>query len=316
MTPTVPAAPRRTPAALAAALVAMLVVAGPARAQDPLDQTIDADQATATGPATLADGHVDIGPRFHEGAWTLMVHDDAEIPAVWRTLADTVIAVTDTAVQTVPDDPTYDFLGVDPGTPVHVIPQVQQSGVVWVGWNTQDPEVLDRIDQGATLTLLGVQGPGELIMYLQAGNLTEPDVLWRSTETDRQPLFIEVNTHTHANWVFTEPGTYLAEVEIAATLVGGEEVVDTETLRFAVGDQADADEARAATFTQPTAPPDVEASPAREADDEESTSGGGTAGLLVLAVAAVLVLAVVAVVLRSSRAKRRARVEATREVGR
>ncbi|HWL41752.1 MAG TPA: choice-of-anchor M domain-containing protein, partial [Ilumatobacter sp.] len=173
--------PHRAAMLLAAALV---TAAAPATAAaqappttdpgDPLAQTIDADQQIATGPAELSSGHVDIGPRLAGDDWALMVHDDSVIPSVWRSLDDAVIQVTDDALQTVPDDPTYGFLGVDPGTEVHVVPQVQRPGVVWVGWNTQDPEVLARIDRGATLTLLGVQGPGALTMYLQAGNLTEP----------------------------------------------------------------------------------------------------------------------------------------------
>jgi hypothetical protein len=111
-------------AIVAAALT--LTVPAVADAQQPpdsapdaaLEQRIDADQSLVTGPATLARGHVDVGPRFVDGAWTLLAHDDTVVPSVWRRLEETVLRVGDAARQTVPDDPTYDFLGVEPGTDV------------------------------------------------------------------------------------------------------------------------------------------------------------------------------------------------------
>ncbi|HWL43753.1 MAG TPA: choice-of-anchor M domain-containing protein, partial [Ilumatobacter sp.] len=220
----------------------------------------------------------------------------------------------DAATQTVPDDPTYAFLGVEPGTDVHVVPQVQNPDVVWVGWNTQEPNVMAVIDRGVTLTLLGVQGPGSMTVYLQAGNLSAPDVLWQSTRAEAQPLWVEVNTHTHANWVFTEPGIYLVQVEASADLIDGQHVAAVSTLRFAVGDAASADEARQATFIQtvpatastPTSTPAAATANDSDADD---SGGGGAVIVVVVAVAVLLAAAVVAVVVRGGRAKRRAEEE-------
>jgi surface-anchored protein len=296
----------------AVAVLLALAAMTPVIAQDAegpaLDQTIERDQPVVTGQAVLGDGHIDIGPRFVDGAFTLLVHDDAVIPSVWRTLEDSVLHVGDGALQTVPADPTYAFLGVEPGRDVHVLPQVQRPGVVWVGWNTQDPEVMERIQRGATLTLLRVDGPGELIMYLQSGALGDPEVLWQSTQPERQPIWVEVNTHTHANWVFTEPGVYLVEVEISADLVSGEAVSDVRTLRFSIGDATEPTEAfgveLAAAPREPT--PAAEAAAAPEPDDPSAGTGGPV--LLWVLAAAVVVLAggAVAVVARGEGARRRA----------
>ncbi|HEU5149329.1 MAG TPA: choice-of-anchor M domain-containing protein [Iamia sp.] len=302
-----------------AALVA-LALAAPAGAQattEPdLDQTIDADQGTATGPADLALGHVDMGPRFVDGDWTLMIHDDAVEPSVWRSLDDAVLQVGDTALLPVPDDPNYDFLGLEAGTEVHVVPQTQAPDVVWLGWNTQDPEVLDAVDRGVTMSLLGVDGPGTVTMYLQAGNLEPPDVLWTSETDEAQPVWVELDTHTHANWVFSEPGVYLLRVEVAADLISGATVTDTRTVRFAVGDATDPDDARAAAFDGPVAEapaggagegaaggPGPAGAPAGGGDE-----GGVPLGLVAAGLGAALVLVAVATVLgvRGSRAKRRA----------
>lgn len=303
---------RRVLATVAAA--ALLVPVGAAAAQeqppppggDPnggLDQTIDSGQAVATDRKVLSAGHVDVGPRFTDGEWTLMVHDASSEPSVWRHLDRTVFQVSDAAVLPVPDDPAYEFIG-EPGTRVHVLPQVQNPDVVWVGWNTQDPEVMETIDGGATLTLSGVDGPGELFVYLQAGNFGDADVLWDSTNNERQDLWVDVNTHTHANWVFTKPGVYVVRVEVTADLVDGRTVTDTQALRFAVGDATDVETAFAADLpaaAQET--PSVQPAASQDTGD----GGGSSPGLFVIGgIALLLLIGVVVVVMRGRAAKRAA----------
>ncbi|EWC59396.1 hypothetical protein UO65_5342 [Actinokineospora spheciospongiae] len=286
-----------------AAVLAAVLLTPAAAAQPPpddLEQTIAPDQPVAPERAVLARGHVDLGPRHDDGAWRLMVHDDSAAPAVWRALDRTVLRVPDQAVLPVPDDPAYSFLG-EPGRPVHVLPQTQDPDVPWIGWNTQDPRVIDSVDRGVTLTLTGVEGPGEVFVYLQAGNFAGADVLWDSTKAERQDIWVDTNTHTHANWVFTAPGVYLVRVEVHADLVDGSRVGDPATLRFAVGDATDAEAAFAAT---PQAPPASREPVAGTAAEPESGSGPAVA-LGVAAVALALAAGVVVVVVRGRAAKRR-----------
>ncbi|MFV2110023.1 choice-of-anchor M domain-containing protein [Micromonospora sp. LOL_015] len=291
------------------ALLAMTLAAQPASpvaqpsSPDPaLDQSIAPDQPVAAEPAVLDAGHVDLGPRYVDDEWTLLIHDDAATP-VWRDPDRTVLQVTDAALRAVPDDPTYGFLGVPAGTDVHVVPQVQHPDVVWVGWNTQDPRVMQTIDRGVTLELADVDGPGEVVMYLQDGTFSEPQVLWRSTEPPGQPMWVEVNTHTHANWVFTAPGVYLIAVRASADLVGGERVSATRHLRFAVGDATSTDEALAAQPGEVAALPPAGSDDAASADDVGGTGPWPVIGLVVVAV--VLAGALVVVVLRGRAVRRR-----------
>jgi putative ABC transporter-associated repeat protein len=297
--------------ALPGALLAATALLAPATAvaqppSDDLEQTIDADQPVATDRAVLAQGHVDLGPRYVDGEWTLMVHDDSTDPSVWRSLDRSVFQVSDKALLPVPADPAYSFAG-EPGTRVYVVPQVQNPDVAWIGWNTQDPEVMATIDGGVTLTLTGVDGPGELFVYLQAGNFGNADVLWDSTKDERQDIWVDVNTHTHANWIFTKPGVYLVQVEVAADLVDGSTVSDTATLRFAIGDATDVEPAFAATAeaTSNTAAADASGDDGAAAEDGDG-SGSSVAVLVIGAVALVLVIGVVIVVVRGRAAKRRA----------
>ncbi|MFV2124188.1 choice-of-anchor M domain-containing protein [Micromonospora sp. LOL_013] len=291
------------------ALLAMTLAAQPASpvaqpsSPDPaLDQSIAPDQPVAAEPAVLDAGHVDLGPRYVDDEWTLLIHDDAATP-VWRDPDRTVLQVTAAALRAVPDDPTYGFLGVPAGTDVHVVPQVQHPDVVWVGWNTQDPRVMQTIDRGVTLELADVDGPGEVVMYLQDGTFSEPQVLWRSTEPPGQPMWVEVNTHTHANWVFTAPGVYLIAVRASADLVGGERVSATRHLRFAVGDATSTDEALAAQPGEVAALPPAGSDDAASADDVGGTGPWPVIGLVVVAV--VLAGALVVVVLRGRAVRRR-----------
>ncbi|MEV5630890.1 choice-of-anchor M domain-containing protein [Micromonospora tulbaghiae] len=290
--------------------VLLVLATGPAaaRAAQPapdLSQSIAADQPLATGRATLTTGHVDIGPRYVDGRWTLLIHDGTQAQPVWRNPDETLLRVSDAALQTVPDDPAYAFLGVDAGKQVHVVPQTQNQNVVWLGWNTQDPRVIHTIDRGVTLTLLGVRGPGTLTTYLQSGNLAPPQPLWRSTETKAQPFWAEVNTHTHANWVFSEPGVYLVAVRASADLISGGTATATGTLRFAVGDGTDIEEAFAAQ-ADPPAPADPPAAAGDRAGTGEPAGSSRTPLLAALAgSAALLALGLVLVVVRGRAVRRR-----------
>jgi surface-anchored protein len=296
-----------------AVVLALLCLPAPAtgqdRGEDPsLEQRIDARQRVATGRKVLSSGHVDVGPRFVDGEWTLMIHDDAAEESVWRAAGQTVLRVTDDALLRVPDDPAYAFLPAEPGADVYVVSQTQDPDVVWVGWNTQDPEVMETIDRGVTMTLEGIQGPGELAVYLQSGDFAEPQVLWNSAGAAK-PVWVDVNTHTHANWVFSAPGVYLVRVKISADLIDGTTVADTRELRFAVGSSASTGEAYAASWRGPSVDSeDQEPAAGREASGGPAATAVAAIGLGAIGVAAGLV----AVVLRGSRAKRRARSTAVR----
>lgn len=299
---------RRTLRAGALAALLLALTAAPALAADDLDQRIDDGQEVAADRAELGAGHVDLGPRYDEdGAWSLMVHDDTDAAgSVWRDLDRTVLRVHDAATQVVPDDPAYAFLGVAPGEEVLVVPQTQDPDVVWIGWNTQDPHVMETVDRGVTLSLTDVEGPGELVVYLQDGGFGEPDVLWDSTVPDAQPLWVDVNTHTHANWVFTRPGVYLVTVEAGADLVDGTTATATGTLRLAVGDDVPVAEAydAAPAAAAPSAPTARETTEPRRTDAGEGSATPLVVGGVVAA--ALLLLLAVGLTARGRSARRRA----------
>ena len=211
------------------------------RGERALTQTLSAEQPVASGRIEISAGHVDMGPRFNNGKFELMLHDDHGESPVWRSLDEVIYRGSDKAILEVPNDPRYSFVGAPAGSKVYVIPQTETKGVIWPGWNTQDPQLVSKLNRGVNLTLEQVSGPGTFSLYLENGNFSAPQVLWSSTKNEPQKLWVEKNTHTHANWVFTAPGEYLLKVTASAELSDGSTVTDTRYLKFAVGDSASAD---------------------------------------------------------------------------
>ena len=211
------------------------------RGERTLTQTLSAEQPVASGRIEISAGHVDMGPRFNNGKFELMLHDDHGETPVWRSLDEVIYRGSDKAILEVPNDPRYSFVGAPAGSKVYVIPQTETKGVIWPGWNTQDPQLVSKLNRGVNLTLEQVSGPGTFSLYLENGNFSAPQVLWSSTKSEPQKLWVEKNTHTHANWVFTAPGEYLLKVTASAELSDGSTVTDTRYLKFAVGDSASAD---------------------------------------------------------------------------
>lgn len=306
----------RTPLTMITGVVlAALTVLAPssgafAEGDDALDQTLDPNQAQGTGQVVLDRGHVDFGPTLNTGEWIIQAHDDTATPSYWRHLEDVVMKVNDTALLPVPDSAAYSFLGQEPGTEVWVVPQTQKSDVVWAGWNTQEPNVLNSLNLGTTLSVLAIDGPGDVVVYLQSGNFGDPEPLWSSLDPFPQQSWIEVNTHTHANWVFTQPGIYLVDIQFDAELTTGETVTARDTLRFAVGDATDPQPAFTMTTT---AEPDATAAPDEDTTSSADPQAGDSDNILAFvvwgvvgAVVVALIIAILVVVIASRRAKARA----------
>ena len=305
---------------LSALLVsALLVIVGaPSALADPTDpdlaQSVAAHEAWSSEASEISVGHVDLGPRLIDGQWRAGLRHDAEGGAVWRDPNQTVLRVSDAAIMTAPDSADYPFLSDVVGKPVYVIPQTQNPGVVWLGWNTQDPAVTATIDRGLTMRVGPVSGPGRAWLFLQSGTFGKPLLLADSGAAPGD-VWIDSGTHVHANWAFSAPGVYTATVTFSGTTTSGEAVRATTTLRFAVGDSASASEALAMAAPASDAPSasasqgSASGAPnAQRSGDQGATSGASEGGLpdwaflVIVAVALLSVLVIgVLVVARAHR---------------
>ena len=256
---------------LAVIVSAFIVIVGaPSSVADPspdpdLAQSVAAHEEWSNEASEISVGHVDLGPRLIDGQWRAGLRHDAESGAVWRDPNQTVLRVNDAAIMTAPDSADYPFLADVAGKPVYVVPQTQNPGVVWLGWNTQDPAVTATIDRGLTMRVGPVSGPGRAWLFLQSGTFGKPLLLADSGAAPGD-VWIDSGTHVHANWAFSAPGTYTATVTFLGTTTAGEAVAASTTLRFAVGDAASASEALAM------------AAPAASGSGSGSGSGAPAAG--------------------------------------
>lgn len=210
----------------------------PGRAATPsadpaLEQNVAANEPTSQTPAVIEAGHVDLGPRLIGGKLTVSLRDDSAASPVWRDPNKTVLRVREGALIQVPQGEDYKFLA--DSKRVYVLPQTQKTQLVWLGWNTQDPAVTKLIQGGVNMRIEQVKGPGRSWLILQEGTFGKPKVLADSAAS-AQDIWVDTNTHVHANWIFSKPGIYLVKVSFKATGVDGKTYQATTTLRFAVGD--------------------------------------------------------------------------------
>ena len=302
----------------------LVIVGAPSSFADPspdpdLAQSVAAHEEWSNEASEISVGHVDLGPRLIDGQWRAGLRHDAETGAVWRDPNQTVLRVSDAAIMTAPDSDDYPFLADVAGKPVYVVPQTQNPGVVWLGWNTQDPAVTATIDRGLTMRVGPVSGPGRAWLFLQSGTFGKPLLLADSGAAPGD-VWIDSGTHVHANWAFSAPGTYTATVTFLGTTTAGEAVSASTTLRFAVGDAASASEALAmaapaaadsasagaSASSSGAAPSASGAAPASSSSASGAASGGlpDWAFLVIIAVVAVSLLVIGALVVARSRRSR------------
>lgn len=206
-----------------------------------------------SGRAVFTEGHIDLNVLLRDGVGLgLFAHDATVDPPVWSDIDEIVIAVSDDALQSLPEDPAYNFVGADAGSPVHVLDLVGQPGLPWLGWSAEDAETLAALTHDISVELMSTTGPGLVSMFIPTGVSGDPQIIWRSDVSTPQTLTIAANSHGHGTWVFSKPGVYTLEVFITATLASGELSSRTQFLRFAVGSDVDPMDAFAVSSTEPS----------------------------------------------------------------
>lgn len=205
-----------------------------------LQQTVtESEDVAPQGETTvITHGHVDVAVKFVDNQWTFLARDDSGATPVWRELDDIVFVLGPAARQTLPES-GYEFVGEKPGSRVWVVGQTEVAGTPWIGWSTQAPSTVSRVNGSVKLTFEGHQGEGFFTNFLQSGNFGAPQVLFTSAEAGAQTINVDVNTHAHTNWVFTQPGIHLIRLSAQATTKDGENVTAAKNLRFVVTEETD-----------------------------------------------------------------------------
>ena len=231
------------------------------------------------GRTKISHGHLDIQATLKDRQLSVGLRDDSGIID-----ADSTVRPLDSVVWTVSEnarrvrtermaDEKLNFMG-PVGTAFYGLPQTQQSGLPWPGYNTQDIDY-SQLRGPVRLHVVPRVMPEGARFGMFTESLNGADVLLDST-TGKTTIDIDYATHAHANWVFSEPGQYMFDVHYSATLADGTEVSSpVQQLAVAVGkDASDACSFETAVPKDPNAASD-DFSGVRRVD---SATPGGTAG--------------------------------------
>ena len=126
----------------------------------------------------------------------------------------------------------------------YLLPQTQRSDLIWPGWDTQGARDVGAVD----LEFVEVTGPGEVYLF-QTGSFGSLDAVLEGGATRLESGAViaqEEPAHVHANWLFTEPGTY--QMRVVAT--GGGVSSNEATYTWVVGDGEAAPAAKAEAPTE------------------------------------------------------------------
>lgn len=234
------------------------------------------------GRAKISHGHLDIQATLKDRQLSVGLRDDSGIID-----ADSTVRPLDSVVWTVSEnarrvrtermaDEKLNFMG-PVGTAFYGLPQTQQSGLPWPGYNTQDIDY-SQLRGSVRLHMVPKVMPEGARFGMFTESLNGADVLLDST-TGKTTIDIDYATHAHANWVFSEPGQYMFDVHYSATLADGTEVNSpVQQLAVAVGKKAsDACSFETAVPKDPNAAAD-DFSGVRRVDSATPGGAGGNAG--------------------------------------
>ncbi|RMI41324.1 choice-of-anchor M domain-containing protein [Streptomyces triticirhizae] len=191
--------------------------------------------ASAAAPTVLSTGHVDVvGVELTDGAFQVHVHDEAS--GVEYDPADVVLQALPGSAYTVPGGGCHDFLGA-PGDTVYRLPQTQNPELLWAGLSA-------HIDDGVlagdafTLSLESVTGPGDVSVYQDGLCAADARFFDSGDGIDGADVAeLDAHSHVHANWAFTEPGSYTVSFTVSGTLADGSAVpAVTEDFTFSVAE--------------------------------------------------------------------------------
>lgn len=196
-------------------------------------------------------GHIDaFNVTADGGELTLDLKEDATGTHVRRAPEDVELVVgKDAYTERTAEVPEIGKAG-------YLLPQTQRAELIWPGWDTQGARDVGAID----LEFVEVTGPGEVHLF-QTGSFGSLDAVLEggATRVESGAVIAQQEpAHVHANWLFTEPGTY----QMRVVAKGGGSSSNEATYTWVVGDgeaapaapaQATTSETSAKT-TAPTAP--------------------------------------------------------------
>lgn len=194
------------------------------------------------GRLVLDEGHVDVlALALEDGELVLNTKDDTRLhdsAAVVRDPDDLVFHATPASEHVLGANfanPGYDQVGA-PGDTRWYLPDVQQNGLLFAGWDTNGVPNGALAGNAIDLVLDDIEGPGDLVM-LTVDDFGDAEVKIDTKDALPQAIATRSRTHAHINWFFSEPGVYTLSWQARATAADGTALASaTRDYLFVVGE--------------------------------------------------------------------------------
>ena len=186
----------------------------------------------------LISGHADIGVNFTGGTWDLHVHQHEPDTEYEPEEALLYVGVDAQTIRN--SDASYDFLGVPAGSTVYILPDIENTNLLFLGIGGEELGQGLLAGDVATLRLASVSGPGEFSVWQSGLTPTTPNLMMATSNGIGASDVFEVaaGSHSHANFAFTQVGVY--EVTFVASgldSTGNATNSGMVTYHFQVGNQ-------------------------------------------------------------------------------
>lgn len=174
------------------------------------------DGATVDGETFLFGLHDEFVPEFNAHEIRALGVFDAATPPLTRPAAS-----------------QWDFLGVDAGEPIYILPEGGVPNTLpYLGFSTEHPSVA-AFDE-VKITLIAMTGPVHAVVSVFATSANVPFNTLGGFPAGT--LEIDTQDHLHYNWAFTHIGTY--DLTFRFDILAGSQIVHTgvDTFRFQITD--------------------------------------------------------------------------------
>ena len=192
----------------------------------------DPQSGESTTKVLLTRGHTDVFTLVPNGPTiSLVAKEDVTTPGAptYHNPAKLILGVTDAAKTSA----TKKIEGV--GTAGYALPQSEDPALLWPGW---DSNALAPLRPTAIrLVIDEVSGPGRILLWRSAAfGVTSPIFEQGSLEAaPGRSILQNASAHEHANWLFTDAGTYSLTLHGEVDTPNGHLVSAPASYTFAVG---------------------------------------------------------------------------------
>lgn len=199
----------------------------------------------AAATALFTAGHGDVGIVYEDGALQFELH--VEDAGVAYDPGEAAIVVPAAALENRKSSPAYDAIGVAANAPFYKLAQgsfeAATEQLPFVGLAAEEVPLGIFKNNLLRLSLVSVEGPGHFSLWRETatgpGFESRPGFvgipLASSDGVDAiDHVFLPASLHEHANWGFTERGTYFVTLRAEGELLSGETLAGEGTFRFDV----------------------------------------------------------------------------------